>query len=75
MARRGLYQPFIEDRNVRRLHRLKVEMSERAGRTVPMTTLLNRILDEYFTDGRTETGTHAGAADSDRSAAAARTLP
>ena len=54
MARIGLYQPFIEDRNVRRLYRLKVEFRERAGRRVPMTTLVNRILDDFF-DGPTDT--------------------
>lgn len=54
MARLGLYQPFIEDRNVRRLYRLKVEFRERAGRRVPMTTLVNRILDDFF-DGASDT--------------------
>lgn len=54
MARLGLYQPFIEDRNVRRLYQLKVEFRERAGRRVPMTTLINRILDDFF-DGSTDT--------------------
>lgn len=48
MARLGLYQPFIEDRNVRRLYQLKVRFREREGRRVPMTVLVNRILDEYF---------------------------
>ncbi len=48
MARLGLYQPFIEDRNVRRLYRLKVESLDRTGRKVPMTTLVNRILDDFF---------------------------
>ena len=48
MARLGLYQPFIEDRNVRRLYRLKVEFLERSGRKVPMTALVNRILDDFF---------------------------
>jgi hypothetical protein len=48
MARLGLYQPFIEDRNVRRLYRLKVEHRQRTGRKVPMTVLINRILDDFF---------------------------
>jgi len=48
VARLGLYQPFIEDRNVRRLYRLKVEFLERTARKVPMTTLVNRILDDFF---------------------------
>lgn len=48
MARLGLYQPFIEDRNVRRLYQLKVWFRERAGRRVPMTVLVNRILDDFF---------------------------
>lgn len=48
MARLGLYQPFIEDRNVRRLYRLKVALLERSGRKVPMTTIVNRILDDFF---------------------------
>lgn len=47
MPRLGLYQPFIEDRNVRRLYRLKAAFREN-GRRVPMTTLLNRILDDFF---------------------------
>lgn len=48
MPRLGLYQPFIEDRNVRRLYRLKVEHRQRTGKKVPMTLLINRILDEFF---------------------------
>ena len=48
MARLGLYQPFIEDRNVRRLYRLKMDYRERTGRKVPMTSLVNRILDDFF---------------------------
>ena len=48
MARLGLYQPFIEDRNVRRLYRLKVWFREREGRRFPMTLLVNRILDDFF---------------------------
>lgn len=48
MARLGLYQPFIEDRNVRRLYRLKVHYRNRTGRKVPMTALVNRILDDFF---------------------------
>lgn len=53
MARLGLYQPFIEDRNVRRLYQLKVWFQERHGRRVPMTVLVNRILDEFFDARRT----------------------
>ena len=49
MSRLGLYQPFIEDRNVRRLYRLKLEHSRRTGKKVPMTVLINRILDDFFT--------------------------
>ncbi|KAA0255518.1 hypothetical protein FBQ97_00045 [Acidobacteria bacterium ACD] len=57
MARLGLYQPFIEDRNVRRLYRLKIWLLESQGRRVPMTTLVNRILDDFFdADGRLGTG-------------------
>lgn len=48
MARLGLYQPFIEDRNVRRLYQLKIRFREREGRCVPMTVLVNRILDDFF---------------------------
>lgn len=48
MARHSLYQPRIDDRNVRRLYRLKVEYRERTGRKVPMTALVNRILDDFF---------------------------
>ncbi len=51
MARLGLYQPFIEDRNVRRLYQLKVDYRERTGRRVPMTALVNRILDDFFEAG------------------------
>jgi len=51
MARLGLYQPFIEDRNVRRLYLLKVWFREREGRRVPMTVLVNRILDDCFDSG------------------------
>lgn len=51
MARHGLYQPFIEDRNVRRLYQLKASLREREGRRVPMTVLVNRILDEFFSHG------------------------
>lgn len=49
MPRLGLYQPFVEDRNVRRLYQLKLEHRRRTGRTVPMTALINRILDDFFT--------------------------
>jgi hypothetical protein len=48
MARYGLYTPAIGDRNVRRLYRLKVELRERTGRRVPMTALLDCILDAFF---------------------------
>ena len=48
MARLGLYQPFIEDRNVRRLYRLKIHYLNRGGRKVPMTILVNRVLDDFF---------------------------
>ncbi len=51
MARHGLYQPFVEDRNVRRLYRLKVAYRKRTGRKVPMTALVNRILDDFFEAG------------------------
>ena len=44
-----LYQPFLEERNVRRLYQLKVWFREREGRRMPMTILLNRILDDFFT--------------------------
>lgn len=48
MPRLALYQPFIEDRNVRRLYRLKIEHRRRTGKKVPMTVLINRILDDFF---------------------------
>lgn len=48
MARLGLYQPFIEDRNVRRLYRMKVRFRRTEKRRMPMTVLLNRILDDFF---------------------------
>ncbi len=51
MARLGLYQPFIEDRNVRRRYQLKVDYRERTGRRVPTTALVNRILDDFFEAG------------------------
>ena len=51
MARLGLYQPFIEDRNVRRLYQLKVTHHARTGRKLPMTALVNRILDDFFDQG------------------------
>ncbi len=54
MARLGLYQPFIEDRNVRRLYQLKAWFREREGRRVPMTTLVNRILDDFFGEGSSD---------------------
>lgn len=43
-----LYQPLLEERNVRRLYRLKVWFREQNGRRIPMTVLLNRILDDFF---------------------------
>jgi hypothetical protein len=48
VARHSLYQPRIDDRNVRRLYRLKVAHRERTGRKLPMTALVNRILDDFF---------------------------
>ncbi len=66
MPRLGLYQPFIEDRNVRRLYRLKVDHHRRSGRRVPMTILINRILDDFFT---------AEALDTDCDASAGSTTP
>ena len=48
MARYGLYQPFIEDRNVRRLYQLKTRFRSKEHRKIPMTALLNRILDDFF---------------------------
>ena len=66
MARLGLYQPFIEDRNIRRLYRLKVDYRERTGRKVPMTALVNRILDDFF---------QTSAADVDEEYALASDLP
>ena len=44
-----LYQPFLEERNVRRLYHLKVWFREHEGQRMPMTALLNRILDDFFT--------------------------
>lgn len=44
----GLYQPFIEDRNVRRLYQLKTRMNEAHHKNLPMTVVLNRILDSFF---------------------------
>ena len=51
MSRHSLYQPRIQDRNVRRLYRLKVWFREQNGRRIPMTVLLNRILDDFFDAG------------------------
>lgn len=63
MPRLGLYQPFIEDRNVRRLYRLKLRF-KRIGRRMPMTTLLNRILDDFFdADGQLGNGEDCWASD------------
>ncbi|MCL4808384.1 MAG: hypothetical protein KJ062_11435 [Thermoanaerobaculia bacterium] len=42
------YQPCLEERNLRRLYRLKVWFREQSGRRMPMTVLLNRILDDFF---------------------------
>jgi hypothetical protein len=50
MAYARLYQPAIHDRNVRRIYRLK-QRFKRQGRRMPMTVLLNRILDDFF-DGQ-----------------------
>ncbi|MEO6325926.1 MAG: hypothetical protein ABIT01_01290 [Thermoanaerobaculia bacterium] len=44
----GLYSPRVEDRNVRRLYQLKLEHHRRTGKKVPMTVLINRILDDFF---------------------------
>lgn len=64
MSRHSLYQPRIEDRNVRRLYRLKVEHRARTGRKLPMTALVNRILDDFF-----------DAEDNDAALASTRSLP
>ncbi|MBP7797379.1 MAG: hypothetical protein KA072_01995 [Thermoanaerobaculaceae bacterium] len=47
-TRFGLYQPFIEDRNVRRLYQLKTRLNEAHDKKLPMTVVLNRILDSFF---------------------------
>jgi len=47
-TRFGLYQPCIEDRNVRRLYRLKTSLNEALQARLPMTVVLNRILDQFF---------------------------
>lgn len=47
MAYARLYQPLILDRNVRRIYRLK-QRFKRQGRRMPMTVILNRILDDFF---------------------------
>ncbi|MEO6326385.1 MAG: hypothetical protein ABIT01_20260 [Thermoanaerobaculia bacterium] len=44
----GLYSPRVDDRNVRRLYQLKLEHLRRTGKRVPMTVLINRILDDFF---------------------------
>ena len=54
-TRLGLYQPFIEDRNVRRLYQLKTRHNETHQKKLPMTVALNRILDNFF-DTQAETG-------------------
>lgn len=51
MAQRPLYSPALSDENVRRLYRLKVATRKQTGRTVPMTVLLNRILETFFEAG------------------------
>jgi len=56
MPRLGLYQPFIEDRNVRRLYRLKVDHHQRTGKKTPMTVLINRILDDFFSTETEDAG-------------------
>ncbi len=43
-----MYQPFINDENVKRLHHLKVIENK------PMTVLLNKILNDYFQAFREE---------------------
>ena len=58
------YQPCLEERNLRRLYRLKVEHHERTGRKLPMTAIVNRILDDFF-----------DAEDHDSAVASARSLP
>lgn len=65
MPRYGLYQPFVEDRNVRRLYQLKLEHHRRTGNKLPMTVLINRILDDFF---------GAEARDADRADAPARAI-
>lgn len=47
-TRFGLYQPCIEDRNVRRLYQLKTSLNEALQTKLPMTVVLNRILDQFF---------------------------
>ncbi len=47
MTHARLYQPAIQDRNVRRIYRLK-QRFKRQGRRMPMTVILNRILDDFF---------------------------
>ncbi|MEO6325919.1 MAG: hypothetical protein ABIQ65_14940 [Thermoanaerobaculia bacterium] len=63
MARHGLYQPFIEDRNVRRLFQLKIRFKTRLQRHMPMTVLVNRILDDYFDAHATEEGGELASSD------------
>jgi hypothetical protein len=60
MAHAHLYQPAIHDRNVRRIYRLK-QRFKRQGRRMPMTVILNRILDDFF-------DTHASPLDEDEAA-------
>lgn len=62
MAYARLYQPFLEERNVRRLYRLKVWFREHDGRRMPMTVLLNRILDDFFLASEGEALAHSTSA-------------
>jgi hypothetical protein len=48
MAHAPHYQPLLAERNVRRLYRLKVWFREHHGQRMPMTVLLNRIVDDFF---------------------------
>ena len=47
MAHARLYQPAIHGRNVRRIYRLKQRFKSQ-GRRMPMTVIVNRILDDFF---------------------------
>jgi len=37
-----MYQPQIGDENIRKLYQLKIKLKK------PMTTILNKILDDFF---------------------------